>query len=307
MRNFLNGFLMGAAEILPAINGSIVALLLGVYEKRIEQIAVIMNSFKKILSDLRKGKITKLSEIIKGWDITFIGAATVGLVIGTIALTFVVMGIFENTPHYALAFIMGLVVAVIPIPIHYIDKKYVLYLFTAVFAVLSWYLLGMQNVDISQPSPIYLAFAGFTALSGMIVPGLSGSFILLVLGVYYSVISNIKDIITFNFDLQIIINITAFSLGSISGLAISSKLIKHLMDNHIAVFMSVILGLVIGSFREVYPFVINTAQDGLELEKVAINSFDSKQLVFMAILFLIPAVSLGYSNIKKIRSGEFNV
>ena len=114
----------------------------------------------------------------------------------------------------------------------------------------------VSSVELTTPMLIQLYFAGILASSAMLLPGISGSFVLLLLGFYGIVIYSVSEVISFNFDLLPVI--IAVGLGVMSGFIVSSKLINYMLTHFTYLTYSLIIGLVIGSLFNVFPGLPNS-------------------------------------------------
>ncbi|SEB18071.1 putative membrane protein [Thalassobacillus cyri] len=237
-KNIYRGILMGASDVVPGVSGGTIAVVLGIYDRLIDAINGIFS---------RRWK-EQLGFLIP----LFIGVGT-----AIILLSRLIEWLFEHYPAPTKFFFLGLIIGVLPYLYHKADMKhtfkgkhYGLLLIGAVFvASLSFFQAGetepMQNLTLS--SYILLFFSGWLASSAMVLPGISGSFILLIIGVYSTIISGVS-----NFKLDII---AVVGVGLVIGVVIMSKIVKFFLENYTAGTFAVIIGLVIGSVFVIFPGV----------------------------------------------------
>lgn len=235
-RNIYRGMLMGASDVVPGVSGGTIAVVLGIYDRLIEAINGIFSSeWKKHLKFLLP-----------------LGA---GVVIAIGLMANLIEWLFEHYPGPTQFFFLGLIIGVLPYLTHkagmkrnFKGKHYLLLLIgAAVVASMAFFQTTetepLQNLNMSDY--ILLFFSGWIASSAMILPGISGSFILLIIGVYTTVTSGISD---FRLDI-----IAVVGLGIVCGILVMSKIVKFFLENYTSGTFAVIIGLVIGSVFVIFP------------------------------------------------------
>ncbi|WP_241481626.1 DUF368 domain-containing protein [Mesobacillus campisalis] len=235
-RNIFKGMMIGASDVVPGVSGGTIALLVGIYERLIEAINGLLS---------------------KEWKKHVIFLIPVGLGVGIAILTLshLLSWLLEVHPQPTFFFFLGLILAIIPALLVEADYKrtykaghYVLLAIAAVGVALTG-LVGegqgtvMTNLDFGDY--LFLFFAGWLASSAMILPGISGSMVLLLMGVYVTAIDAIK---TFNIPV-----IIAVGTGVVIGLLLTSKLIRYLFLHFRVATYAVVTGFVVGSIFVVYP------------------------------------------------------
>lgn len=166
-------------------------------------------------------------------------------------------------------------------------------------------LLGYEGVQITDmsASPITLLILGALAISGMLLPAVSGSFIMLSFGGYYFIMSLLRELLSFNMSLDHFLSLSTFILGCIIGFVLTMKLIKKLLRSNRRIFMAAITGMILGSIRVVWPFVVLT-QEGKSLIKVDPGYFSTQQILGMIILSVLTFMVFAYLNFKTDRVGD---
>lgn len=247
--NIPRGFAMGISDLIPGVSGGTIALLLGIYDDFIASVSgVFSKHFKK--------------------SILFLLPIIIGMALA--------IGILSSVINYLLAthlvptmfFFFGLILGIIPflLRISHYKKTYKIQHWVIMgVAIIALALMAFFNGDTSHAAPSYIDLslpmlikyfiAGVCASSAMLLPGISGSFILLLFGVYSTVTYSISEIVRFNFEaLPVILMI---GMGIVVGFLIASKVITYLLKHYTYLTYAAILGLVIGSLFSVFPGLPN--------------------------------------------------
>ncbi|RWZ52289.1 DUF368 domain-containing protein [Halobacillus fulvus] len=235
-KNIYRGMLMGASDVVPGVSGGTIAVVLGIYDRLIEAInGIFTREWKKHLRFL----------------------IPLGLGVGTsiVLLASLMEWLFEHYPGPTQFFFLGLIIGVLPYLTHKADMKHqfeakhYLILILGVAIVGSMALFQANETDPIQnftfSTYILLFFSGFIASSAMILPGISGSFILLIIGVYTTVIGGIS-----NFQLDVI---AVVGIGIVIGIIVMSRIVKYFLEHHTSGTFALIIGLVIGSVFVIFP------------------------------------------------------
>lgn len=237
-RNLYRGLIMGSVEVVPGISGGTIAVLLGIYE---QLIASISGFFSK---DWKK-------------HLSFLVPLGIGMVIAIFLFAKVIEWLFKYYPMQTQFFFLGLVIGVIPYLYQKAEgktkfqaKQYILLVIG--FVIVSG--VGILNPNegqaiqgISISTYVLLFVAGFIGSSVMIVPGISGSMIMMLFGVYPTIMGAISN---FQFSIIIVAG-TGIALGFIT----MSKIIAYFLRNYFTSTYAIIIGLVIGAITVVFPGV----------------------------------------------------
>lgn len=237
-KNIYRGLLMGASDVVPGVSGGTIAVVLGIYDRLIEAInGIFSREWKRHLR--------------------FLIPLGIGIGISIVLLANVIEWLFEHYPGPTQFFFLGLIIGVLPYLAHKADMKHtfkaqhylLLLIGAAAVASMVFFQTGesepLQNMTAS--TYLLLFFSGWIASSAMILPGISGSFILLIIGIYSTVVSGISD---FRIDI-----IAVVGIGILIGLITMSKIVKFFLENYTAGTFAVIIGLVIGSVFVIFPGV----------------------------------------------------
>ena len=251
---FLKGMLMGAADLVPGVSGGTIALITGIYKELLESI----NSFSwSTLKHLRKEGLTDVWKKLNGF---FLLTVFGGIITSILLLSQILEWFITNEPIGLWSFFFGLLIASIVYLIKTdlsLNISSLLYLcLGAVFSFLSTQLQGTRE-DFSL---WYFFISGFIGISAMILPGLSGAYILFVMGVYQTILSNIRQAQELLFDFNqaklfaVVSVLGVFVLGMIFGIKVFSKILTWLLKLYPKQIMAVLIGLMIGALHKVWPW-----------------------------------------------------
>jgi len=239
LKHYGRGFLMGCADIVPGVSGGTIALILGIYRAFIGNLRKGASTLKAWL----KGDLTGGWNIFTSIDWLFIVPLGAGAVTAFALLRHPMKDLLAERPEGVAAVFTGLVIASCVIVWQGITTRDPQRLgIIAGVAVLTFWLLGYQSGAVSDPSLIAFFATGAIAICAMILPGISGSFIMLMLGMYAAVLGGE------------ISQLAVFGVGAIFGLAIFSSLLNWVLENYEQTLMAALLGLMIGSMRVLWPW-----------------------------------------------------
>lgn len=230
--NLLRGALIGAAELSPGISGGTVALIIGIYERALHNADRII-----------KRKFAQVEWLF----IAFIGLGMVGAVFG---LSGIITSFVSGNFSLSHSLFAGMVLISVWVPFSMIAKedrrnpKY--WLFTAVAAVFIFIVTGFTSNQVEDPNLIFVFFAAALAICALIMPGASGSLILLMLGMYEPVLRAVSEL-----DITII---AVFMVGALCGIVFIVRFLNYLLDNHRSPTLFVMTGFLLGSLRALWPF-----------------------------------------------------
>jgi len=242
----LKGMLMGIAEVIPGVSGGTIAFITGIYERLINAIKSVDMAF------VRHALKFKFKE---GWahiDGNFLAVLAAGMAIGIVTGVFGVTHLMENYPEELWGFFFGLIVAsaiYIGRQVKGWDSIKVLILIVGIAVSYGITVISPAEGD---DNLIYVFLSGVIAISALILPGISGSFILLLLGMYTIVIPSVKQVLSFEFDaLPLVI---VFALGCALGLMTFSRVLSWLFQNYHERTLAFLTGIMIGSLNKIWPW-----------------------------------------------------
>ena len=268
---FFKGVFMGIADAMPGVSGGTIALLVGIYEELIKSISELNIS---LFSELKKNGFNSFWKKLNG---NFLLVLSLGIGISLISFVKISANLLENFPLFIWSFFLGLIFATIYVIYKMINLWSVVSLFFLVVSILfSLFLSSFSIYETAEISLLFVLFSGIIASSAMILPGISGSLILVILGVYAYLIKSIDN-------LEFIVIFT-FILGAIIGLLGFSRILKYLFKNHRNVTYTIMLGLVIGSIEKVWPW---NKSFSVELSNLNLSLSVSLVILGFIIVFLL--------------------
>ena len=237
---FFKGVFMGIADAMPGISGGTIALLLGIYEELIRSISELKLS---LFFELKKG----FNPFWKKLNGNFLLALVSGIGISLISFVKISANFLESFPLFIWSFFLGLIFATVNVIYKLINQWSSLNFFFLIISIIfSYFLSSFSIYETDEISLLYILFSGLIASSAMILPGISGSLILVILGVYAYLIKSLDN-------LEMIVIFTFIS-GALIGLLGFSRILKYLFNKHRDITYTIMLGLVIGSIEKVWPW-----------------------------------------------------
>lgn len=284
----LKGMAMGAADIVPGVSGGTIAFITGIYEELITSLNNI--NFRAIMI-LRKEGLKSFWNHINGNFFIFLLA---GIAISLVSLVRIVTYLLENEPVLIWSFFFGLIIASIVL----IGKRVNYWRLTTIVAILVGTVFALWISSIQTIANVdanwYIFLSGAIAICAMILPGISGSFILLLMGSYHMILNGLK-----NLDLLVI---GLFGSGCVMGLISFSRLLKYLFNKFHDQTVALLTGFMIGSLYKVWPWKIrvgdapiNIHNDGKEdwmTANVMPGNLDGDPQLGLAIFCAILGLSL---------------
>lgn len=237
---FLKGIAMGAANVIPGVSGGTIAFITGIYERLINAIKSLN---VKALNLLIKGKFKELIEHV---DLSFLLPLFVGIAVSIISLAKIFEFLFDTYPVLIWAYFFGLILASVffigkRISVWNVGTLFAGFLFAGIAAAISFLTPAVENENM-----FYVFICGIVAICSMILPGLSGSFILILMGNYLLVLRAIPAM-----DFKILIPL---GVGCVAGLIAFSHFLSWLFDNYRAHTISAMTGFILGSLATIWPW-----------------------------------------------------
>lgn len=236
----LKGMAMGAADIIPGVSGGTIAFISGIYEELIE---TINNVNFEAIKKLKNNGIKSFWTHING---NFLIALLTGIAISIMSLAKVITHLLETHSQLLWGFFFGLIVASVYIVGKQVNKWDINNIISLIIGSSIAFYITILN-PMQNPDALWFVFlSGSIAICAMILPGISGSFILLLLGSYEFILVAIKD-----FKLDVI---TIFGVGCITGLLAFSKLLNWLFKKYHDITIALLTGFLIGSLNKIWPW-----------------------------------------------------
>jgi putative membrane protein len=238
----LKGIAMGAADAVPGVSGGTIAFISGIYEELITTISGINLSLFKTL---KKEGIIAFWKLLNG---NFILSLLLGILVSYLTFMRIAKYLIEHHPILIWSFFFGLIVA----SIFFVGKQIKAWNVPTIIglvlgALAAYYITSLPSMASSE-QPLFLFFAGALAICAMILPGISGSFILVILGAYKTLSDALHD-----FDLK---KVGLFTLGAFIGLLSFSHVLKWLFKHYHNITLAILTGFIFGSLNKIWPWKV---------------------------------------------------
>ncbi len=290
---------MALADSVPGVSGGTIAFILGFYED-------FVNSLNSIISGEKSDRIKAFK---------FISKIGIGWVVGFTLSVLFITSIFENNIYEINSLFLGFIIASIPLIVKSeretlkINKRNLAWLLIGMIVVLiityinpvtssgSGLSIRLENLNLLFIS--YIFICGMIAISAMVLPGISGSTMLLIFGLYTPILNSIKQILKFKF--EYLPGIIIFGFGVLFGLFAAVRIVRYLLKKFRGETMYCIIGLMIGS---IYAVIMSPKSLEVPMPPLSIDTF---KFVFFAIgCILVPALEKVKSTLKSKDSNVVN-
>lgn len=239
---------MGCAEVVPGISGGTIALVVGVYDRLL---LTIRASFSAALAAIRldlPAARGHLSEVHWGLIVPLMAGMAVALLAGAA----VIPPLLDRYPHESSALFFGLILASLVVPWRMWKRRRVAHVVVvAGAALLAFLLTGLPEREVAEPSHVLVFVAAAFAICALTLPGVSGSYLLLALGLYAPTLEAVNE--------RDFAYLAVFAAGALIGLGTFARVLVRLLRDHRDVTVAALLGLMVGSLRALWPW---SAADG---------------------------------------------
>lgn len=236
----VKGFCIGASDVVPGVSGGTMAFILGIYKELIESIRSFDLNFLQLLVSL---KLRDAFDYISG---RFILAIGIGVFMAIFSLARILSWLLQNHPIFIWSFFFGLIIASLFIVGRYIEKWTTFtFMLVALGSIFTYLLVGAMPVY-TPDTPWFLFLSGAIAICATILPGISGAFILVILGKYNYILDavNNRDLLT----------LFIVSAGAAAGLILFTRFLNWLLDKYYNFTVAVLTGFMLGSLRKIWPW-----------------------------------------------------
>lgn len=308
---FIKGMAMGAADVVPGVSGGTIAFITGIYE---ELIATIHNF------NLSFFKVWKSEGFIAAWkayNLSFLLILVSGILTSILSLAKLITWLLDTHPVLIYAFIVGLILA----SVYFVGKQIRRWRISTIVLLVLFTFVGYY-ITIVEPmsapdSYWFLFLSGAIGIIAMILPGISGSFILLLLGSYQVVLSTVNDfresITSADWELfsNSLFKLLVLVSGMIVGIKVFSRVLTWLFKNHHDITLAVLTGLMIGAMNKIWPWketvstYLNSKGEEMPLMEKSIlpGAYQGDPQVFFAIILIVTGF-LSIFLIEKIAMGK---
>ena len=248
-KSLAGGFLMGTADLVPGVSGGTIALVLGIYERLIASI----REGSLALGSLIRGDLRGFRAHLSMVEWSFLLALLAGILLAVFLLSSFLERQLAERPTILAAAFCGLVAGSGGVAWSLLRSRVkVHYVIALVVGLVTFALLGLgDSAKVADPGLVVFFGAGALAICAMILPGISGSLILVLIGMYASVLGAVND--------RDLASIGVFAVGAVLGLAVFSQFLHWALRNHHDAVVAGLIGLMIGSLRILWPW-----PDGVE-------------------------------------------
>lgn len=247
--NALKGFLIGVAEVIPGVSGGTIALVVGIYERVLAQAALVAQAFAAAISSPKK-TMRDISRL----DFKFLLPVLFGMVLAIVLGAAVLEPMIASEPEITLGLFAGLITASLIVPFRMISGwNWALVGAGLLGAVFAFGLTSLPRTASQEPALWVVFIAAALAVCALVLPGVSGSFFLLAIGLYQPTIAAVND--------RDFLYLGIFALGALIGLFSFSVFMQHLLLRHRNLTLAVMTGLMLGSLRALWPW--QTGSGGL--------------------------------------------
>lgn len=297
---YICGLLMALADSVPGVSGGTIAYLLGYYEDFIGSLNSLMT--------LKGDKAERKANLKK--SLNFLVRLGIGWVVGFVSAVLILTKVFESHIYQISSLFIGFILFSIPV-ICYEEKESLKKFYNLIFLVLGAALVVM--ITMVNPSDgggiaagsvnflqlIYITIVGMLAISAMVLPGISGSTIFLIFGVYMTIMNSIKDLL--HFKLSALPVVIATGLGIVLGVVLIIKLVKAALTKFHSQTVYAIIGLMLGSLYSIVkgPESLDTPKEALSIHSFSIFFFIIGGVVIIGLQFLKLFFSKKKENVSK--------
>lgn len=297
----LRGVAMGASDIVPGVSGGTMAFILGIYEELIDSIRTVGRP--NFLQAAFRFRIKEVSQILN-WE--FLLSVFIGIFIAVVTLSHALENLLINQPVFLWSFFFGLVLASVLVVSKRVKQwQPSLFVVLIVGAAAAYLLVGLVSVQ-TPNAWWFLILSGAVASCALILPGISGAFLLVLLGKYQYVLSSVNDLR--GGDLTAAVPLIFVGIGTVIGLISFSQVLSWLFHRYHDFTVALLIGLMVGSLRKIWPwkmdldwlrdatgqFVLNSDGHKLVIEQVNIlPSFASSAAITeFGIAFILALVGI---------------
>jgi len=272
--NLLRGFLIGTAEVIPGVSGGTIALIVGIYERIIGSAANAVEAFLFLL----RGKLQEAKVGARQIEWLLVLPVLVGMFAAIFAAAAIIEPLLESQPENMRGLFAGLILVSLLVPYRMVGGSWQVtdYLVGLTAAAIAFALVSLPKQEVTDPALALVFIAAAVVVCALVLPGVSGSFLLLAIGFYAPTIAAVNDL-DFGY-------LSVFVLGAIVGLALFSTVLRWLLVNKRRITLVVMTGLMLGSVRALWPWQDNLGQP--------VSPESLTPLVFFAVGALVVTVLL---------------
>ncbi|MCK6511778.1 DUF368 domain-containing protein [Myxococcota bacterium] len=282
----IRGVIMGIADVIPGVSGGTMALILGIYEELVSSIRSFNATAIKLLL---RGRFLDFAKHVNLFFLLFLVG---GIAAAILSLAKLIPALLDKHPAPVHGLFFGLILASIFLVWRQIKEVSIATISLAILgAVGAYWLVGLIPFSTPDSYP-FIFFCGFIAIIAMILPGISGSFVLLLLGKYAFILAALHHVAKYrSFDSNLLV-ILVFIAGCVVGLLSFSHVLQWLLDHYHAFTMALLAGFMVGSLRRIWPYqdyvrkTFGQKELIVEYTNVLPRSWGSEQILAIVLLFV---------------------
>jgi putative membrane protein len=294
----LRGFMMGAADIVPGVSGGTIALIVGIYERLVASVRAGSSALGRLL----RGDLPGFRRWFTTVEWSFIIPLAGGILTAVVVLAGALESLLHDYPEEMAGLFTGLIAGSVIVAWslvrHWTNPRIGVLIGTAIAVfVLLGFREGTTEETVKQvldPALWVFFVSGAIAICAMILPGISGSFLLVILGMYGPVLDAVND--------RDLVTLTVFLVGTVTGLALFSQVLNWALEHHHDSVMAGLIGLMAGSLRVLWPW-----PDGLDSTALAVPGDDVVIATMLAVLAFVAVLILGRLGRRSSRSPRAEV
>lgn len=273
----LKGMGMGAADVVPGVSGGTIAFIVGIYDELIDSIKSInLNSLKLLFSG-------KIHEFLRQINASFLFSVLLGIAISVFSLAKLITWLLIDQPILVWSFFFGLVLASTWFVSRDIKERNWKTIVSFILGVGIAYYITIATPAETPSNLIFIFLCGAIAICAMILPGISGSFILVLLGKYFFIMEAVKS-----FDIVVI---AVFGVGACIGITSFSRVLSYALKHFRNMTLSVLTGFMLGSLNKVWPWkeIVSEANDSVMKyeQNILPNEYILEAIVLMFVGFIL--------------------
>lgn len=243
----LKGFAMGIAEVIPGVSGGTIAFITGIYHRLLSAIG---HFDLELIRSLKQDGFGKTWQKVDG---TFLASLLGGMAIGIVFGIFTITHLMETHPEPLWGFFFGLIIASAVVLFKELKRVTLPVIIALIAGAIVAYIITIVSPTEGNTNLFYVYISGAIAICALMLPGISGSFVLLLMGMYTIIIPTLKSVLT-TFDGGDILICAVFALGCLTGLLSFAKVLSWLFDNYNQITFAAMIGFLIGSLNKIWPW-----------------------------------------------------
>jgi putative membrane protein len=270
---FINGFLIGVANIIPGVSGGTFALVLGIFDRLINSlksinIQTLRAAFKLLKSGFGRAGRQAAAEELKRIDAGFLCLMAAGALCAIVSCAWLLDYLLAEYPGETLAFFIGLIIPSLAVPYRMMEKRGPAQLFWVLPGAALTVYVALSDISVGggEAGSLIIFAGGVLAVSAMILPGISGSFCLLILGLYQPTLHHIKAMVHAP-TMESVRFIALLGAGICVGFVTFTRVMSFLLSRYRSATLAFLIGLILGSFWVLWPVKDFETSSGSEMKK----------------------------------------